>query len=103
MPVLNADDVELDESLLGLSREEFEKEIKARYPNHRVPQAVLQKLWERLRQEKEKREREKEMAILEDLLQRAKDPYVQSVDSLPKNPEEDKGPQEILSRSSSSL
>jgi hypothetical protein len=30
------------------------------------------------------------MAILEELLQRAKDPYVQSVDSLPKNPEETK-------------
>jgi transcriptional regulator with XRE-family HTH domain/arginine repressor len=90
MPVLNADDVELDESLLELSREEFEKEIRARHPHHRVPQAVLQKLWERLRQEKEKREREREMAILEELLQRAKDPYVQSVDSLPKNPEETK-------------
>jgi predicted transcriptional regulator len=90
MPVLNAEDVELDESLLELSREEFETEIKARYPNHRVPRETLQKLWERLRQERERREREKEMAILEDLLQRAKDPYVQSVDSLPQNPEESK-------------
>jgi predicted transcriptional regulator len=90
IPVLNAEDVELDESLLQLSREEFEKEIRARHPNHRVPQAVLQKLWERLRQEKEKREREKEMAILEDLLQRAKDPHVQSVDSLPQSQEEAK-------------
>ncbi|MFZ8859583.1 MAG: hypothetical protein ACO2PP_03645 [Thermocrinis sp.] len=90
MPVLNADDVELDESLLQLSREEFEREVRARHPYHRVPQAAVQKLWERLRQEKEKREREREMAILEDLLQRAKDPYVQSVDSLPKNPEEEK-------------
>ena len=88
MPVLSAEEVELDESLLDLSREEFEKEIRARHPHHRVPQAVLQKLWERLRQEKEKREREKEMAILEELLQRAKDPHVQSVDSLPKSPEE---------------
>ncbi len=90
LPVLNAEEVELDESLLELSREEFEKEIKARYPNHRVPRETLQKLWEKLRQEKEKREREKEMAILEELLQRAKDPHVQSVDSLPKNPEETK-------------
>jgi hypothetical protein len=90
LPVLNAEEVELDESFLGLSREEFEKEIRARYPNHRVPQAVLQQLWEKLRQEKEKREREREMAILEELLQRAKDPYVQSVDSLPQNPEETK-------------
>ena len=90
MPVLNAEEVELDESLLELSREEFEKEIKARYPNHRVPREVLQKLWERLRQEKERREREREMAILEELLQRAKDPHVQSVDSLPKSPEEAK-------------
>jgi len=88
MPVLSAEEVELDESFLELTREEFEKEVRARYPNHRVPQAVLQKLWERLRQEKEKREREKEMAILEELLQRAKDPHVQSVDSLPKSPEE---------------
>jgi predicted transcriptional regulator len=87
MPVLKEEEVELDESLLDLSREEFETEIKARYPNHRVPQAVLQKLWEKLRQEKEKREREKELAILEELLQRAKDPYVQSVESLPQNPE----------------
>jgi hypothetical protein len=90
MPVLNAEEVELDESLLELSREEFEKEIRARYPNYKVPQAVLQKLWERLRQEREKREREKEVAILEELLQRAKDPHVQSVDSLPKNQEEAK-------------
>jgi len=90
MPVLNAEDVELDESLLQLTREEFEKEVRARYPNHRVPREVLQKLWERLRQEKERREREKEMAILEELLQRAKDPHVQSVDSLPKSPEESK-------------
>ncbi len=90
LPVLNAEEVELDESLLELTREEFETEIKARYPNHRVPQAVLQKLWERLRQEKEKREREREMAILEELLQRAKDPHVQSVDSLPQNQEEAK-------------
>ncbi|NAZ24119.1 MAG: hypothetical protein GU346_06675 [Thermocrinis sp.] len=90
MPVLNAEDAELDESLLELTREEFETEIRARFPNYKVPQAVLQKLWERLRQEKEKREREKEMAILEELLQRAKDPYVQSVDSLPKSPEEAK-------------
>ena len=88
LPVLNAEDVELDESLLQLSREDFEREIKARYPHHRVPQAVLQKLWERLRQEKEKREREREMAILEALLQRAKDPHVQSVDSIAKSPEE---------------
>jgi predicted transcriptional regulator len=87
MPVLNAEDVELDESLLQLSRAEFEKEVKARHPHHRVPQAVLQKLWERLKQEKERREREKERAILEELLQRAKDPHVQSVDSLPQNPE----------------
>jgi transcriptional regulator with XRE-family HTH domain len=90
MPVLNAEDVELDEGLLELSREEFEKEIRVRYPKHRVPREALQKLWERLRQEKEKREREKEMAILEDLLQRAKDPHVQSVDSLPQSPEESK-------------
>ncbi len=90
LPVLKEEEVELDESLLALSREEFETEIKARYPNHRVPQAVLQKLWERLRQEKEKREREKEKAILEELLQRAKDPHVQSVDSLPQSPEEAK-------------
>jgi DNA invertase Pin-like site-specific DNA recombinase len=90
MPVLNAEDAELDESLLELTREEFETEIRARFPNYKVPQAVLQKLWERLRQEKEKREREREMAILEELLQRAKDPYVQSVDSLPKSPEEAK-------------
>jgi hypothetical protein len=88
MPVLSAEEVELDESFLELSREEFEKEVRARYPHHRVPQAALQKLWERLRQEKERREREREMAILEDLLQRAKDPHVQSVDSLPQNPEE---------------
>jgi predicted transcriptional regulator len=88
MPVLSAEEVELDESFLELSREEFEKEVKARYPNHRVPQAALQKLWERLRQEKERREREREMSILEELLQRAKDPHVQSVDSLPQNPEE---------------
>ncbi len=88
LPVLNAEEVELDESLLDLSREEFETEIKARYPNHRVPQAVLQKLWEKLRQEKEKREREREMAILEELLQRAKDPHVQSVDSLSQTQEE---------------
>ncbi len=90
LPVLNAEEVELDESLLDLSREEFETEIKARYPNHRVPQAVLQKLWEKLKQEKEKRERERERAILEELLQRAKDPHVQSVDSLPQSPEEAK-------------
>jgi hypothetical protein len=90
LPVLNAEEVELDESLLQLSREEFEKEIRARYPNHKVPQAVLQKLWEKLRQERERREREREMAILEALLQRAKDPHVQSVDSLPQNPEEAK-------------
>jgi transcriptional regulator with XRE-family HTH domain len=90
MPVLSAEEVELDEGLLELTREEFETEIKARYPNHRVPRETLQKLWERLRQEKEKREREREMAILEELLQRAKDPHVQSVDSLPKNPEETK-------------
>ena len=90
MPVLNAEDVELDESLLELTREEFEAEIRARFPNHKVPQAVLQKLWERLRQEKERREREREMAILEELLQRAKDPYVRSVDSLPESPEEAK-------------
>jgi arginine repressor/transcriptional regulator with XRE-family HTH domain len=88
LPVLNAEEVELDESLLDLTREEFETEIKARYPNHRVPQAVLQKLWEKLRQEKEKREKEKELAILEELLQRAKDPNVQSVDSLPQSQEE---------------
>ncbi len=90
LPVLNAEDVELDEGLLDLTREEFEKEIRARYPNHRVPQAVLQKLWEKLRQEKEKREKEKELAILEELLQRAKDPHVQSVDSLPQTQEEAK-------------
>ena len=90
MPVLNADDVELDESLLELSREEFEREVRARHPHHRVPQAAVQKLWERLRQEKEKREREREMAILEDLLQRAKDPHVQSVDSLAQSQEEAK-------------
>jgi len=90
MPVLNAEDVELDEGLLELTREEFETEIRARFPNYKVPQAVLQKLWEKLRQEKEKRERERELAILEELLQRAKDPYVQSVDSLPKSPEEAK-------------
>ena len=90
MPVLNADDVELDESLLQLSREEFEREVRARHPYHRVPREVLQKLWERLRQEKEKREREREMAILEDLLQRAKDPHVQSVDSLAQSQEEAK-------------
>jgi len=90
LPVLNEEEVELDEGLLQLSREEFEKEIRARHPNHRVPQAVLQKLWERLRQEREKREREKEMAILEELIQRAKDPHLQSVDILPQNPEETK-------------
>ncbi len=90
LPVLNAEEVELDESLLDLSREEFEKEIRARYPNHRVPRETLQKLWEKLRQEKEKREREKEKAILEELLQRAKDPHVSSVESLPKSPEETK-------------
>jgi predicted transcriptional regulator len=88
LPVLNAEDVELDESLLELAREEFEKEIKARYPNYKVPREVLQKLWERLRQEKERREREREREILEDLLQRAKGPHVQSVDSLPQNQEE---------------
>jgi hypothetical protein len=90
MPVLGSEEVELDESLLDLSREEFEKEIKARFPNHRVPRETLQKLWERLRQEKERRERERERAILEDLLQRAKDPNLQSVDSLPQSPEETK-------------
>jgi predicted transcriptional regulator len=90
MPVLKEDDVELDEGLLELTREEFETEIKARFPNHKVPQAVLQKLWEKLRQEKERRERERELAILEELLQRAKSPNVQSVDSLPKSPEEAK-------------
>jgi hypothetical protein len=90
MPVLSAEDVELDESLLDLSREEFAEEIKARYPNYKVPQETLQKLWEKLRQEKERREREREMAILEELLQRAKDPHVQSVDSLPQSPEEAK-------------
>jgi len=90
IPVLSVEEVELDEGLLQLSREEFEKEIRARHPHHRVPQAVLQKLWEELRQEKEKREREREMAILEELLQRAKDPYVQSVDSIAKSPEETK-------------
>ena len=90
MPVLSAEDVELDESLLELSREEFEKEIKARFPNHRVPQATVQSLWEKLRQEKERRERERERAILEELLQRAKDPHVQSVDSIAKNQEESK-------------
>jgi predicted transcriptional regulator len=90
MPALREDDVELDESLLEFTREEFEREVKARFANHKIPQAVLQKLWERLRQEKEKRERERERAILEELLQRAKDPYVQSVDSLPKSPEEAK-------------
>jgi len=82
--------VELDEGLLELTREEFEREVKARFANYRVPQAVLQKLWEKLRQEREKRERERERAILEELLQRAKDPHVQSVDSLPKSPEEAK-------------
>jgi predicted transcriptional regulator/arginine repressor len=90
MPVLKEEDVELDESFLELSREEFETEIKARFPNYKVPRETLQKLWERLRQEKEKREREREMAILEDLLQRAKDPHVQSVESLPQSPEEAK-------------
>jgi predicted transcriptional regulator len=90
MPVLNAEEVEIDESLLQLSREEFEEEIRARYPNYKVPQETLQKLWERLRQEKERRERERERAILEDLLQRAKDPYLQSVDSLPQSQEETK-------------
>ncbi len=88
LPVLKEEEVELDESLLEFTREEFEKEIRARYPNHRVPQEALQKLWEKLRQEKEKREREKELAILEELLQRAKDPHVQSVDSLPQSQEE---------------
>jgi len=90
MPVLNAEDVELDEGLLQLTREEFEKEIRARHPNYKVPRETMQKLWEKLRQEKEKRERERERAILEELLQRAKDPYVQSVDSIAKNPEETK-------------
>jgi len=90
MPVLNAEDVELDEGLLELTREEFETEIRARFPNYKVPQAVLQKLWEKLRQEKEKRERERELAILEELLQRAKSPHVQSVDSLPQSQEEAK-------------
>jgi hypothetical protein len=90
MPVLSAEDVELDEGLLDLTREEFEEEIRARYPNYKVPRETLQKLWERLRQEKERREREREMAILEELLQRAKDPYVQSVDSIAKNPDETK-------------
>jgi DNA-directed RNA polymerase subunit F len=45
MPVLSAEEVELDEGLLELTREEFETEIKARYPNHRVPRETLQKLW----------------------------------------------------------
>jgi hypothetical protein len=88
MSVLKEEEVELDESLLDLSREEFEKEIKARFPNHRVPQATVQSLWEKLRQEKERKERERERAILEELLQRAKDPYVQSVDSIAKSQEE---------------
>jgi len=90
MPILSAEEVELDESLLDLTREEFEEEIRARYHNYKVPRETLQKLWERLRQEKEKREREKERAILEELLQRAKDPHVQSVDSIAKSPEETK-------------
>jgi len=90
MPVLKEEEVELDESLFELSREEFEREIKARFPNYKVPQETLQKLWEKLRQEKEKRERERERAILEELLQRAKDPHLQSVESLPKSSEEAK-------------
>jgi predicted transcriptional regulator/arginine repressor len=88
MPVLKEEDVELDESLLDLSREEFETEIKARFPNHKVPREIIQKLWEKLRQEKERREREKERAVLEDLLQRARGPHVQSVDSIAKSQEE---------------
>jgi predicted transcriptional regulator len=90
LPVLDAEEVELDECLLELSKEEFETEIKARFPNHKVPREVLQRLWERLRQEKERRERERERAILEGLLQRAKDPHLESVDSLPQSPEEAK-------------
>jgi predicted transcriptional regulator len=90
MPVLKEEDVELDESLLDLSREEVEAEIKARFPHHKVPRETLQKLWEKLRQERERREREKEMAILEELLQRAKSPHVPSVDSIAKSPEEAK-------------
>jgi predicted transcriptional regulator/arginine repressor len=90
MPVLKEEHVELDESLLDLSREELEREIRARFPSYKVPRETLQKLWEKLRQERERREREKEMAILEELLQRAKSPHVPSVDSIARSPEEAK-------------